>query len=241
MGFGILFIGYFFLLNVTPYRGFTDIISAAIMLFALYKLSGINRGFKLSFILCGAFLAVSLGELVLSVSSLFSFFDVGVISPIVTIIRHGVVGTLSAMIMMGIRDISSEVDLPKIRNRSRCLIPATFIIYLLWIALEAAAGFTTHEVLATVLAWISLIVIVANIILNAVGLFTVYGCYAQICMPEDNTPLMPEEEKPSRFAFINEHRKRRRERDEAYYREKIEKAKAKHNKGMKGDSDGKDK
>ena len=239
MGFGTLFIGYFFLLNVTPYRGFTDIIAAAIMLFALYKLSDINRGFKLSFILCGIFLAVSVGELVLSVSSLFSLFPTDVVSPIVTIIRHGIVGTLGAVIMMGIRDICAEVDLPKIRDRARYLIPTTFIIYLLWIALEAAAGFSTSEVLAMVLAWISLIVIVANIALFIFGLFTIYSCYAQICMPEDNTPLMPEEEKPSRFAFINEHRKRRKERDEAYYREKMKKAEARLKKDQEGEHNGK--
>ena len=241
MGFGTLFVGYFLLLNVTHYRGFTDIIAAAIMLFALYKLSDVNRGFKLSFILCGVFMAVSLGELVLSVSGLFSLFPTEIATSVITIVRHGVVGTLTALIMLGIKDISREVDLPKIRDRARYLLPSTFTVYLLLIVLESVTGFTSSETMIKIMAWSSLIVIIANITLLVFGLFTIYSCYMQICMPEDNTPFVPDEEKPSRFAFINEHRKKRRARDEAYYKERMDKAKAKYEKKMKGKNDEKNK
>jgi hypothetical protein len=41
MGFGMLFIGYFLLINIT-YFEYTDIIAAMLMLMAAYKLSFVN-------------------------------------------------------------------------------------------------------------------------------------------------------------------------------------------------------
>ena len=61
MGFGILFIGYFLILNLT-YYGLTDVIAAAVMLLGLYNLSGYNKYFKWAFIATSVFLALSLGE-----------------------------------------------------------------------------------------------------------------------------------------------------------------------------------
>ena len=42
MGFGLLFIGYFFLLNLT-YFEYTDLLGALVMFLAFYKLQTVNK------------------------------------------------------------------------------------------------------------------------------------------------------------------------------------------------------
>ena len=44
MGFGTLFIGYFFLLNISNFT-YTDIIAGMVVLLGLYKLSSVNKQF----------------------------------------------------------------------------------------------------------------------------------------------------------------------------------------------------
>ena len=63
MGFGTLFIGYFLILNIT-YYSFTDIIAALIMLLGLYKLSTVNKHFKLGTYSCIGFSCFALVELI---------------------------------------------------------------------------------------------------------------------------------------------------------------------------------
>ena len=62
MGFGLLFIGYFLLLNLT-YYGYTDLICALVMFMALYKLQSVNKYFRFALIPTGLFGAVGMVEL----------------------------------------------------------------------------------------------------------------------------------------------------------------------------------
>ena len=73
MGFGTLFIGYFFLFNIS-YYAYTDIIAAMLCLMATYKLSGVNRGFKASFVLSVIFAVFALGEILVPAAELLGTY-----------------------------------------------------------------------------------------------------------------------------------------------------------------------
>ena len=70
MGFGLLFIGYFFLINIT-YYAYTDIIGAMVMLMALYKLGRFCRDFKHAAVADTVFAVFATGELVLAALGAF--------------------------------------------------------------------------------------------------------------------------------------------------------------------------
>ena len=64
MGFGTLFVGYFFILNF-PYCAYTDALAALLMLYGLYKLSGINENFKRATYFTAVFALFGIAELFL--------------------------------------------------------------------------------------------------------------------------------------------------------------------------------
>ena len=215
MGFGILFIGYFLLLNLT-YYSFTDVIAAAVMLLALYKLSYLNRHFKLSAILSCVFLVYGLSEFIIGA---FELFYTPINNPTLwscmSISRSAIVGALSVFILLGIREVAMEVDVKKLVKKCTALIPITMYLYFMWMILELPLGFLGDYVPAV----LSFITIIATIIIIIANLTAVYGAYMQICMPGDENPM---KEKPSKFAFVNNYRARKAERDAEVARQRLE-------------------
>ena len=78
----------------------------------------------------------------------------------------------------------------------------------------------------------SLITILATIALIIVNLSVIYTAYMRICMPGDENI---DKDKPSKFAFVNEYRARKaeRERETAEKRAKLMKERAEKKKGKK--------
>ncbi len=215
MGFGTLFIGYFLLLNLTYYP-FTDVIVAAVMLLALYKLSYLNRYFKLSLILSSVFLTFSISELGIAAYGLFFLpINAPVLMSCMSISRSAIVGATSVFMLMGIREVAHEVEVGKLVRKCTNLIPVTMLLYFMWIILELPLGFLGDYVPAV----LSFITIIATIIIIIANLTAIYGAYMHICMPGDENPL---KEKPSKFAFVNNYRARRAERDAELARERLE-------------------
>lgn len=218
MGFGTLFIGYFLLLNLT-YYGFTDVIAASVMLLGLYKLSPVNKYFKAAAISTGVFLLFSLGELGVSVYEMFiSAINSLALVSVMCIVRCVIVGALTVMMLKGIEDVSREVDIENLPRKASRLVIATIVTYALWIILEAPLSFIDDYVLAV----LSLLTILATLCLIIVNLTVIYTCYMKICMPGDEGA---KEDKPSRFAFVNEYRARKAERDEELAKERAERMK----------------
>ena len=225
MGFGTLFIGYFLLLNLT-YYGFTDLIAAAIMLLGLYKLSSVNRSFKLAAISSGVFLAFSLGEFGIATYELFTArIDSAVLVSVMSIMRCLVIGVFTLLMLRGIEEVAREVDVEELPARAARMTKVTAVVYSAWIILEAPLSFINDYVLAV----ISLLTILATIALLIANLTVIYGCYMRICMPADETL----KDKPSRFGFVNEYRARKAERDSAAMEERM-KAMKKHSQKKKG-------
>ena len=219
MGFGTLFIGYFLLLNLT-YYSFTDVIAAAVMLLGLYRLSPVNKYFKAAAVCTCVFLVFSLGEFGIATYELFfRRISSPILVSVMSIVRCLAVGALTVTMLKGIEAVAREVEVEELPKKASRLAIATVVIYALWIILEAPLSFDSY-----LLAVLSLITILVTIALLIVNLTVIYSCYMRICMPgnEDIT-----REKPSRFAFVNEYRKRKSERETELAEERDERIKNK--------------
>ena len=227
MGFGTLFIGYFLLLNLT-YYGFTDIIAATVMLLGFYNLSKVNKNFFAAMICAIVFCVFSLGEFGIATYEIFyrPISSAALVS-FMSITRSLTVGTLTALMLKGIEDVAKEVEIADLPTKASRLTIITAVTYTAWIILEAPLSFMDNYVLGV----ISLITILATIALLIVNLTVIYSCYMRICMP-GNEKIG---DKPSKFAFVNEYRARKAERDKeaAEKRLKLMKEKAAQKKGHK--------
>ena len=225
MGFGSLFIGYFLLLNVVM-PGFTNILAACIMMLGLYKLSVLNKPFKLAFFICVGFAVFSLADFVVSV--LFMFLPTisnATVQNYFSVLRLFACCILTVAILAGIQDVSNEVELEKIPKRSRVLMYATFAVYMLYMLLSVPElTVFMDKSLEKVLYSIAIFALFGMIIVN---LYTIYTCYARICMPGDEKR---KEQKPSRFGFVNEYRRHKAEKEQEYAEYRLEKFKAKQHK-----------
>lgn len=223
MGFGTLFIGYFLLLNLT-YYGFTDVIAAAVMLLGLYKLSCVNNYFRYSVIAATVFLAFSFGEFGIAVYEIFvKQIGSATLVSIMSVVRCMTVGILTVLILKGIEDVAKEVEVENLPTKASRLAMLTAVIYALWIILEAPIPFVKDIILAT----LSLITLLATIALIIVNLSVIYTCYMRICMPGNENI---DKEKPSKFAFVNEYRAKKAEREKEEQMRRIERLKAKREK-----------
>ncbi len=227
MGFGILFIGYFFLLNF-PYCDYTDAASAVLIMYALYKLYKINDGFRFAFY--GSVGFTLLGIFELAVACLGMFIHIDGASPLIflpAIFRHLIVAALSFLILNGIREVADEVGLREIAIKARLRSYMSVGVYALNIFLESAllAKFIAPKVLVTLYAF----TIVATLAVIVMNLCSIYSCYMRICMPEDYEM----EEKPSKFGFVNEFRRREEEKSREFAEYKLKKMQSKNKKQRK--------
>ena len=219
MGVGTLFFGYFLLLNITYYQ-FTDVIAALVMLYALYKLSSVSGYFKRPMYASLAFSVFGFGELIIGLINMF-FPSEAITSmvSIASITRALIVAVLTLLLLRAMEDIAKSLDVEKIPARCRAMIVWTMILYSAQILFESTL---LNSVLPTeALSVFYMAIILGLIILPAVNLTIIYGCYMRICLPGD----LEHKPKPSRFAFINEFRRRREEkqrREEEEYRRRLE-------------------
>ena len=228
MGFGTLFIGYALLLSIA-YNGLTDIIAAAVMLLGLYKLSTINKYFKLASIAASVFLLFSLGELgIWTYEMFFRRIDEPIFISAISIIRCAIVGTMTVLMLKGIETVAREVELSETQKKAARLSIANAVFYTVWIVFELPLTFIGETTLARIYA----VIILLSIALIVANLVIIYSCYMRICMPGDEDITR---DKPSRFGFVNEYRARKaeREREAAEERARLLKERASKMKGKK--------
>lgn len=235
MGFGILFIGYFLLLNFA-YSAFTDAIAGAIMLYGLYKLSGINRGFRYASLAAGGFTALGVAKLLCEVLELFSLIPHSeLLVSVLAIIKCVAVGGVTVLTLLGMKEVSAEVGLSELSEKCLRTSILALPVYVLSLTLEVLGLFSLTEFTALVV--ISVISIVLSLTLEVIVLIRIYACYMRICMPED--VKMEVEDKPSRFGFVNAFRRHEEERQKEYAEYKLEKmrrsAEKKKNNGNKNE------
>lgn len=206
MGFGTLFIGYFFLINITYYT-FTDLLGGLIMLLALSSLARFNRPMRVSMIADGVFCLIGLAEFVIAIADMFSLFDGSGVLAVLLPIRHIAVATLSVCLLLGVRSLAIEVGLEKLGAKCQRLLTLPALTYLLSALLDIPALFPPDAAKDTQI--VALIVLLMTLASVTLVLSTIHTAYRRICMPEDAD--MPE--KPSRFAFINRYREKQEQRN----------------------------
>ena len=226
MGFGTLFFGYFLLLNVT-FFSYSDIIAAFLMLYAFYKLSSVNKGFKYALYAAAVFALFGFCELALTIVELFvPTLDVGAITSAAAMLRSLIICILTLFMLIGMRDVCHEVELNNLSVRCQRAIYVSVVIYSLNIVWETGVlGAFDLKVIAL----IGYLILISTLLLVAVNLSSIHTCYVRICMPGDEKPKAPREKK-SRFGFVNAFRHHEEEKRREYYEYKLEKLKARSEK-----------
>lgn len=215
MGFGTLFIGYFFLINITPYSAYTDIIGAAVMLLALYKLSGINKSFFGGAVSSAVFTLFSLYEFVLLLLDTFGITKtVEAVSYVNAAIRYAIVFVLTVFILRGIYEVAREVDAPALAARAKSSVPLA-AVFLVNAALELPF---LADLIGKIILYIYFAVLLALVVYVANNLIVIYRAYMQICMPEELEP----KEKKSKFGFMNKYWEHIEEKSRSYAEYKMQ-------------------
>ena len=227
MGFGILFIGYFLFLNVI-FPAYTDVLGAVIMLYGLYQLSRINRGFRLASIAAAVLTLFGLCELALEVLDAFSVLSIGDgLRSWLALGRHFLLCVTTLLALLGMQEVAGEVKLRRLEAKCRIAARATLAVYILNILMELSAlgSFIPDIVLAT--AGVTALLMRFGVIIF--NLTVIYSCYMRICMPgEKNVP-----ERESKFGFVNAFRRHEEEKQREYAEYRLNKIKQKQGKKKK--------
>ena len=219
MGFGILFVGYFLLLNFA-YSYFTDALAAAVMLYAFYKLAYLNDGFKRAVWAALGFVVFGLFELILALTeAVFPTPDLSILFAIRPIARHLLIFVTSFFLLDGIKKVAHEVDLPYLAKRCTRNVWLSLGACALGIVLEATS--LVNIIDARALVGLYLISISFTLFVIGLNLAQIYSAHMRIYIPEQDA------EKESRFGFVNSFRKHEEERSREYAEYRLEKMKAK--------------
>ena len=230
MGFGTLFFGYFLLLAL-PVQELTNVAAAAIMLYALYKLSFLNKNTKRAFYVCAVFLGFAFIETVLYVLSEFFGISHGsvAVGTAIYLVRTLIIGALGVLMLLGMRDTAEEVKLKKLAKKCDICAKITLVIYVFNLAFYPelaifAEGDVPRKIFGACVAVGTLLVFFV-IILN---LTCIFGCYSGICMPEELEEK--DEPKKSRFGFVNKFREHEERKSREYAEYKLDKKKKRREK-----------
>ena len=178
MGFGIMFLGFFFLYigAITPLNVFTAIIGSAIILLSLKELVYQNKLFMASAISAVLLVIVSVGCVFVDLLG-----NKGSLSYDIFFYSEQIIATLlGALLMMSIYAIAKSVDLPKIQTK--CVITLVFIIiYAVCLVLYNTVFADNEFALSRLYA----IIVISQIIYSVLGLVTVFNSYMRICYADD--------------------------------------------------------
>ena len=178
MGFGIMFLGYFFMFigSFTPLSIYTAIIGSAIILYSLKELIYQNKWFMASAV-CALVLVIS------SVATVFvDLFasDTGLVYTVFFYSREVLTVILNILLMISIFVISKSVQLPKIQTKA--------IITLLFIGLYTVGMVLCNTALKAnefAQSRIYPAAVICQFISCVLGLVTVFNSYMRICYADD--------------------------------------------------------
>lgn len=222
MGFGLLFIGYFLLLNLTN-PGYTDLIAGLITVMAFYKLSAVNKYFRMSIVPSVMLSVFGAFELFCEFADMFGISTTEIASYLPAP-RYLLVGIISLLMLLGIEEVASEVDAIETKFKAKIARPISLVLFPVCAVLEFPA-ITALIPNGLPIAIVGTVILISTFLAIIYNLITVYSAYMHICMPEDvdNNP----KSKPSRFGIVNSLRRHEEEKQREYAEYKIEKMKKK--------------
>ena len=219
MGFGTLFIGYFFLINIS-YFSYTDIVGAMIMLMGLYMLSAFDKNFKYAMIGDSVFSLFALFEIIISViETLSESIDPERFMPYISAVRYALVFIITLFILRGISNIAKEVEATDLELSAKASIPLT-AVFMIASALEMPF---VSVIFGKIVPFIYFAVLLAVAVFIISNLITIYKAYMQICMPCDL-----ERKKKKGSNFLDKFYDSIEEKSKAYTEYKLNKSKAKY-------------
>ena len=195
MGFGLLFIGYFFTLFVPPsgvgLMPNMAFIGCVIMLFALKRLITYCEG-------CNAFIKARILLFPLFLLSLASFIcgfvipDISVVMQIIKLFTSVILGLFSLFLFLGIFKLAADVELPKISARARGLISLS-VVFMIFSFVSGVSQVIFSNTDATSLSQnvkglLHYTDFAAYLLENAFLIFALallFSCYARICLEGD--------------------------------------------------------
>lgn len=176
MGFGILFFACFltYFGALTPIGLFTFLLGSALMLFALYKLSGLNKMFVTSAV--GSAILM-LDSLVVVIMFVFGY-DNNVVYNVLVFIQNYLSPVLLIIIHIAIYLIAKEVGLNKIQGWS--IVNNVFI-----------TGYLICDILSRIFVGevvtprLGLVCTIVQVLFSIFMLVILFNCYAKICYEDD--------------------------------------------------------
>lgn len=196
MGFGLLFIGYFFLLFY-PVGSMGIVPNAAavgciIMFFACGKLAKNApdcKGFSLARFALIPYFAVALAEFALDIAERSyseSNLQVGIFEGTLALLSDTLFGVFSVLLAVGIFKLAKDVGLDKLASRAGIVMSIT-VVYSALAAVSDVARFVggidgTAVVILNYIGFAAFILEYAAILAN---LWQIFSCYAGICLEGD--------------------------------------------------------
>lgn len=195
MGFGTLFIGYFFLINIS-YFAYTDIVAGMIMLLGLYSLSFVNKSFKNAAIASSVFSAFALGEIILYIIDTFGGrVKLADLTVYLSFVRYSLIFVLTLFILRGISEIAKEVEADALLANAKASVPLS-VVFLIAGLFELPL---ISNLFGSAVPFIYFAILLSVVIFIISNLLTIYKAYMQICMPSE----LNKKPKKSKLEFIN--------------------------------------
>lgn len=204
MGFGTLFIGYILLFNIAWFS-YTDVLAAAVMLTGLYKLSTVEKHYRISAVFSGLFLLLGGVEFVAEVTGMTA----GGAPWYLTVPRYLLLLALTVSVLLGIRKSAKGVGLESLASRCEYTLATPPLVYAGSVLLDLPFLYAKADTLTFRI--VGAAVLFAGFVMHVINALTIYKAYAHICLPED----LDMKEKPSRFAFVNRLREKNEEKRKA--------------------------
>ena len=200
MGFGLTFIGYFFLIffplsriDVLPNLAVSGCV---IMLFGLKRLTHYcseNRAFFTARLFGIILTVVSIAALMLDVAAIDNLIEEAlfpVLAPVANTIHALVITAFTGALFIGVYKLSGEVDLPKLAKRSVFMLSANAAYLVAELAASVCSlirtlGAPSGEVLTTLTGYLGIIAFIFAYIILFLNLSLIFSCYARICLEGD--------------------------------------------------------
>ena len=178
MGFGLLFIGYFFTYigSITPFSEFTFVIGTGIIIYSLKNLIYENKMFVGAMVSAALLELVSITKLVMSVFGYVNNFAYEVIN----YIQGYVSPVLSVILVIAIYTIAKEVGLLKVQAKAT----VDFILLGIYVFSAVIFNVVSSEFLKQRLFVVN---VISLIICTVFTLVIIFNCYAGICYEGDES------------------------------------------------------
>ncbi len=196
MGFGYLFIGYFFLiffpLNSVGVLPNLAAVGCAIMFMGARKLYGYAedcKGFKLASYTLIPYFALSTAALIINIVEYFgisketaSYF----LNPI-NLVCDLLFGLLAVFLLAGVYKLARQVELPKLAARCAVFMSISVLFTLCALISNSAAilNMTAGKTFTAIVNYIGLAAFFLEYLAIFLNLFHIFSCYANICLEGD--------------------------------------------------------